>query len=87
MTEWPGEGLGAERSRQEGRRERPWGKALGALQERAGGHCAWCAASQGDSHGSRMDPQPWEAGGLSDVCGGKTPGGGLYRGVVGSICL
>ena len=87
MTEWPGEGLGAERSRQEGRRERSWGKALGVLLGQAGGHCAWCTASQGDSRGSQRDLQPWEAGGLSDVCGGKPLGRALHRGTVGSICL
>lgn len=44
----PGDRLGTERSRQEGRR-RPWGKALGVFQGRAGGQWAWCTAGPGSN--------------------------------------
>ena len=47
--------------------QRSWGKTHSMFQGQAGGQCAWCIASQGDTCGSQRALPPWEGGGWEDI--------------------
>lgn len=66
--------------------QRPWGEAHSMFQGQAGGQCARCIASQGDTCGSQRALPPWEGGGWEDICSGK-PLSGVVAPRNDQLCL